>query len=60
MFGSRGATVSGIFVSVPAGGPLISILRSEEGEESSKFRLRHLGKNQYVTLVDAYGTIHDN
>ena len=38
---------------------MISILRSKEGEIRSKFRLRHLGKNQYVTLIDGYGAIHE-
>ena len=33
---------------------MISNLCSKEGEHSSKLRLRHLGKNQYVTLIDAY------
>ena len=27
---------------------------SKEGEDNSKFCLRHLGKDQYVTLIDAY------
>ena len=59
MFGSRGAIVSGVFVGVPAGGPTISILRSKEDEDCSKFRLRHLGENQYMTLINAYGATHE-
>ena len=59
MFGSRGAIVSGVFVSVPAGGPAISILRNREDEDCSKSRLRHLEKNQYMTLIDAYGATQE-
>lgn len=59
MFGSRGAIISGIFVSVPDGGPAISILRSKNDGNCSKFRLRHLGKNQYMTLIEVYGATHE-
>ena len=33
---------------------MISNLYSKEGEHSSKLRLRHLGKNQHIRLINAY------